>query len=721
MKKILRLVSTVVLLIMVCISTAAQSATTPSLFSFSLNPGASFPLGSESDFFSIGGCADLSMELRMPFLPFLAVGLDLGYSYIPLAAVTSLSCIDACLKIGTHFDLGEKLDLRIFGSAGPYYGFFNEPVGTSEVSLLFAAEASLSYELMPRLSLGLGAAFRLFYQLTDDISVRTSLSYSLPRAQTGSPPSRVKPEKRPAASTPTKVATPADTSAGASGGGIELAKSEFVNVYPVFYKYYSDHSFGTLVVRNTGTTAIDDLKVSFLVKQYMENPKLCATVKSLGPGKEEAIEIRALFKNAILEITEQTLVSSTITVEYSAGGTPRKQEIPVEIRIQDRNAMTWDDDRKAASFVTSRDPTVQKFTKNVLSAVKGRASDAVDEKLLAAFGIHEALRVYGMSYVIDPTTPYQETSRNRLTVDFLQFPQQTLEYKAGDCDDLAILYCAMLESVGVETAFITIPGHIFTAFSLAASPDEARKTYQRPEDLIFLEGKAWVPIEVTERTGGFLKAWETGAKEWRENSARNQAKLFPTRASWALYEAVGFSSAVVNLPMPSDAKVADAYVAEVTTFIDREIYPRVSALQAEVKKAPGSPKPTNSLGVLYARYGLYDRAEREFKKLVSQDYVPALINLGNLAFILNTPRNSLEYFQRAQRKAPDDPHVLLGLARVHHELENYGEAKLAYDSLKRLDPDLANRFSYLGLRGEEAARAAQISQSKMTMIWEDQP
>ena len=33
--------------------------------------------------------------------------------------------------------------------------------------------------------------------------------------------------------------------------------------------------------------------------------------------------------------------------------------------------------------------------------------------------------------------------------------KQTLEYRAGDCDDLSILYSALLESVGVETAFIT--------------------------------------------------------------------------------------------------------------------------------------------------------------------------------------------------------------------------------------------------------------------------
>jgi transglutaminase-like putative cysteine protease len=34
-------------------------------------------------------------------------------------------------------------------------------------------------------------------------------------------------------------------------------------------------------------------------------------------------------------------------------------------------------------------------------------------------------------------------------------------YRAGDCDDLSILYCSLLEAIGIRTAFVTIPGHIF--------------------------------------------------------------------------------------------------------------------------------------------------------------------------------------------------------------------------------------------------------------------
>ena len=88
-------------------------------------------------------------------------------------------------------------------------------------------------------------------------------------------------------------------------------------------------------------------------------------------------------------------------------------------------------------------------------------------------GMFEALRLYGINYVIDPNSSYIELSSQAEAVDYLQFPHQTLFYRGGDCDDLSILYSALLESVGIETAFITIPGHIYMAFALDIGEDEA--------------------------------------------------------------------------------------------------------------------------------------------------------------------------------------------------------------------------------------------------------
>ena len=129
----------------------------------------------------------------------------------------------------------------------------------------------------------------------------------------------------------------------------------------------------------------------------------------------------------------------------------------------------------------------------------------------------------------------------------------------------------------------------------------------------------------------------------------------------------------------------------------------------------------NKLGVLYARYGLMDRAEREFKKVLAKDinYVPSLLNMGNIYYLNGDMKTAKYYYDKAYKKAPDNPKVLLTVARVNHEMENYGTVNEAYGKLKYLDPDLAQQFAYLDLRGGEALRAASIGGIKEVVIWEE--
>jgi len=712
------------LLILCCLPGFGQTQSTEkspsSLLSVTLTPSMSIPLGGDNALYAFGGGAEFSAAYRIPFLPLLFLGGSLGYSFVPLKAVTSLSLLGGGLDAGVHIDVGNRLSIRAFGTGGYFYAFLNDGTGRSGANPFVSGGADITYTLFPGFSARVGAAYRNHIGLYNDLSMFLGASCGFPRTAAQPVKPVIKQAPEPAKPAPLAETPSQNEPATPPGTGLEVTKFEYSNVFPVFYKYYNDHPVGKLVLRNQEKTAAEDIRVSFLVKQYMDNPKITTVAGSIGPGAEKEIELTGLFKSTILEISEPTLVSANITIEYTQAGKTQKKEITQALRIYDRNAMTWEDNRRAAAFVTARDPTVLKFSKNVTGMLKGKASSAVISNLLTAIGIHQALDVYGIHYVVDPTTPYKETSQSLQAVDFLQFPQQTLEYKAGDCDDLSILYSALLESVGVKTAFITIPGHIYMAFDIDMRPDGARKAFQRADDLIFIEDTVWVPVEITERTGGFLKAWESGAKEWRENRARNQANLYPIHESWGSYESVGFSSAVVPINMPMESMVVKAYADEVTAFIDREISQRVASIQAEIKKAQDPTKATNKLGILYAQYGLYDRAEREFTKLVGKEYVPALINMGNILLTRSAVREALGYFQRAQKKEPKNQRVLLSIARANHELENYGEAKIAYAALKEIDPDLAGTFAYLDLRGEEAARAAEISQAKGVMVWEDE-
>jgi tetratricopeptide (TPR) repeat protein len=80
---------------------------------------------------------------------------------------------------------------------------------------------------------------------------------------------------------------------------------------------------------------------------------------------------------------------------------------------------------------------------------------------------------------------------------------------------------------------------------------------------------------------------------------------------------------------------------------------------------------------------------------------------------------ALSFYQRAFKQSPKDPIVLLCLARANHELQNYGEVKKLYQSLRNANPDLAGQFAYLDLQGDEATRAAEVSHVRDVVLWQE--
>jgi len=525
-------------------------------------------------------------------------------------------------------------------------------------------------------------------------------------------------EENPFRGSKRKELPPVKKSPKLSGPNIDIDTVRFGSIFPVFYKYYDENPIGKAVLFNNGTAAVEDIRVSLFIKQYMDNPKLCKAPERLDPGERKEIELYSLFTDKVLEISEGDKVSFKITVDYSSEGKRYSKEFLDTIRLYNRNAVVWDDDRKVAAFVTAKDPAVLKFSKNIAGMIQSKASKALNPNLLMGIGMYEALNLFGISYVVDPVTPYKKFSQN-LSVDFLQFPNQTLEYKAGDCDDLSILYNALLESVGIKTAFITIPGHIFTAFSLDLKAGEAKKQFLSEEDFIFMDDDTWLPVEITVTGEGFLKAWKTGADEWRTYFEKGQAAFYPTEKAWEIYEPVGFKGTADITPPPGDLTVKN-YLAELRKLIDREIHSRVQYLKTEIQKNRGSLKLRNRLGVLYARYGLEEEAIEEFKKtLIREDYLPALVNIGHVHFLKNNLDAALAYYERALKKDSDNARVLLYLTKVNHKMGNYDGAIQTYKKLKMIDPDLARPFSYLDTKSKDEGRASITESVNEIIVWEE--
>ncbi len=551
------------------------------------------------------------------------------------------------------------------------------------------------YRITPRFSAGLGASFRVLLgkpeALFNELAVSVAARYRLPLRgnEEAFRPAPVRPSL------------------------LKLSNAQFDEIFPAFYQYYDDQPIGRAVVENGETVDVRDLKISVLIKQYMDQPKVTTVEQGLKRGESREVELYALFNDRVLEITEGTKVAAEVQVEYTVNGAVRKGSLLETVRLNHRNASIWDDDRRAAAFVTAKDPAVLRLSKTVAGLVRSQDNQALDGDLRTAMAIHQALGLYGMSYVVDPKTPYKESVKNRQAIDFLQFPRQTLEYKAGDCDDLSILTCALLESVSVDTAFITVPGHIYIAFAARVPPDKVRDYFLEPEDLILRDDRVWVPLEVTQIQGGFLRAWSEGARTWRENTAADKAGFFPLAEAWKLFEPVGLPGDSARLDFPAADAVQRTYEREFDRFLRRETEPRIAEIQREIQQGGASARSVNKLGVLYARYGILDSAEREFRRILAREsYLPAMINLANTLYLKRELTQALSIFSEAARRSPEHPAVLLGLARVNHEMENYNQVRQSYERLARVSPSLAEQHSYLAQQGDQAARAGERSRGE---------
>jgi hypothetical protein len=684
-------------------SICAQSeGQTPALW-WSMAPAATIPLGLNSSYFSTGATVDISAEYINPawfgFLPLLRA----DFSYVPL----SINNVGAFYQAAASLGAGYRL--RLFG---PLAGCAYAGIGYSFVDLIEHVTSStgyffennsfalggigLSYTLNPNLALRLDAFYTYYFQLYGSLSLSLGVAFTT-TPQQGAP--IIGPPERPRL--------------------LQLSNLNLGSIFPIFHAFYDDHAVGSVVVTNTGSKPLTDVRVSLIIRQYMDGPKESATIAEMQPGETREVPLFALFKSTMLEVTEPTKVTAEVDAAYKeSDGFQNAASATAALRVYDRNAMTWDDDRKAAAFVSAKDPWVLSLSNNVIAMVRDLRNPGIVKNIQTAIAFHDALRVYGLAYSPNPSTPYSYTSAHPETVDFLKFPRQTLTYRAGDCSDFSILYASFFESVGIETAFITVPGHIFMAINLERSESEAKAEVVQWKDLIFVDGKTWMPIETTVRDKGLLDAWREGAREWRQSVAEKNAAFYPVHDAWKVYAPVGLAADATSAQIPAQDLVRLAYRAEISTLVDQEIAPRVASLNEEIVKEP-TPKALNSRGVVYARYGRLELAERDFQAALDRKdgYVFALLNLGNLATIRSDAQGAYKYYNLAAQAAPGNSRAFLELSKAADALGKRDEANVAFSKAKQLDPQLVAQYQ---APGHEQAGTRAAESGTRGMDWEEE-
>jgi hypothetical protein len=296
-----------------------------------------------------------------------------------------------------------------------------------------------------------------------------------------------------------------------------IARIEYVemlsDIYPSSSPVYAFRPVGRARVRNVSDSPIE-ATVRFSMTPFMDSPTE-SRPQAILPGETAEIPFFAVLNSAVQGVRTMTVSEGEVSVSAVTTG-EREDSYPARVLVRGKN--DWNGDVTLLRyFVTPGDPQILAVTRSVLNE-GADAADSADARL-RDFGrarmLFDALSG-GLLYVNDP----------RSSQDRVQYPSETLGLKGGDCDDFTVLYCSMLSSIGIRTAFVDVvpPGspdsaHVYMMFDTGIAGEDAGLLGDNPKRYI-LRGRQdggatlWIPIETTLTKKGFDAAWEYGANQY---------------------------------------------------------------------------------------------------------------------------------------------------------------------------------------------------------------
>jgi hypothetical protein len=293
------------------------------------------------------------------------------------------------------------------------------------------------------------------------------------------------------------------------------------DIYPAYYQFYNVYPIALVTVQNTSGYPIE-INVKGEVNPYSTRPKDSGYI-TLQKGEVRDIPVTVVFGSDITQVSSREPAVLDIAVEGRARTTLRR-EISAQLTVHTKNSWNGELD-KLGFFVTPENEEIMQLSRGLTETV----SDSIPTQLKSfhyAQEIFQGLSQKDIRYQSDPNVPFYQDDR-------VQFANETLQLRSGDCDDLVILYSSLLESVGINTAFIQVRdpeesiAHLYLIFDSGVEPDKA--SYISTNEKRYLVRKnhhgkrsLWIPIETTLINDGFDEAWSKGALSYLKDAEVRQ-------------------------------------------------------------------------------------------------------------------------------------------------------------------------------------------------------
>ncbi len=479
-----------------------------------------------------------------------------------------------------------------------------------------------------------------------------------------------------------------------TGGRIVMEDLRLERMFVAAHKQYATEPLGRIRLRNDSAEDYQGLKLSFFIKEYMDFP-VTREIAELKAKTFVEIPLNATFNRKVLDIDEDTrvLVITTLAMADARDGS---QEVIQAMTLYGRNALVWANSDMIGSFITPRDDTLRNFVREAVNRYGTPAQAVLNRSLSQAATLFNTLGALGLRYQPDPNLPYSRLKADQ--VDYVQFPRETLRLKSGDCDDLSVLLAASFENLGIESALVEVPGHLFMMFRTGVKEGDRGLISTQEELLVIRDGEVWIPVESTLVATSFSEAWAEGARRYREAAALKQARVVSLRQAWERYPPAALAPAGYSIEPPAGEHVRRSIQREHTLLLARRLEREVMTYRLALNANPKDAEARLQIGTIYARNGIEEVALKEFEAILAYDpkHASAHNNRGNLFFARGDYDRALDSYRTAESADPADGGIRMNAALAYYRLGKLAEARVKFTEATGLRAELAAQYAAFG-------------------------
>ena len=118
-------------------------------------------------------------------------------------------------------------------------------------------------------------------------------------------------------------------------------------------------------------------------------PKVVQTFERIKPNEEFTANLTAFLNESIMNQMQNQLTDATVTVSYRSLGKQSSFENHFFLQTLTRNSMSWEDDQRAAAFVSAKDGAIQRFSRQIAVGLRNTVESTSDVNGLYARSLRQ--------------------------------------------------------------------------------------------------------------------------------------------------------------------------------------------------------------------------------------------------------------------------------------------------------------------------------------------